>query len=115
MRPFALSASLVVVSSTVAMAQTTADIQRELRQRDAVIQQLQRRIEALEQQQQRQQPPPPPQAQAQPQPPPQQQPRVAAPARPGAAPPAPAAAAESDETVARALERSLVEQGGSLL
>jgi hypothetical protein len=77
-------------------AQTTQDLQRQLQERDAIINDLMRRVDALERQQGRTTAPTIP------------------PSRP-AEPPSAAARTPEEETVARALERSLLEQGGQLL
>jgi hypothetical protein len=79
-------------------------------ERDALIQELRQRVEALEKKLGEQPAPPPPQPQA-PQPPPGAAPQ------PGAAAPTPSAseeAAAADEN-ARALERTLVREGGLVL
>jgi hypothetical protein len=101
------------------------DLQRQIEQRDAIINDLMRRVDALEHQNaQQQQPSPPPAAAVQPAPapgaagPPQRQAqREAAGQRPQVTPVSPGkgGVAAEEETLARALERSLVEQGGQLL
>jgi hypothetical protein len=94
---------------------TTDELQRQLQQRDALINDLMRRVETLERQAAGQPPPAAP-AGRQAQPPAETAPGrrpVAPAARP--APSRPPGTASEEETLARALERTLVQQGGQLL
>ena len=119
-------AACLLAASPEAAAQgvrqpSVEDLQRQIEQRDAIINDLMRRVDALERQS-TQQPGAPPPAAVQAAPAPGaagQQPvqREAAGQRPPVTPVSPgkAGTAAEEETIARALERSLVEQGGQLL
>lgn len=122
-------AACFIAASPEASAQgvrqpSVQDLQRQIEQRDAIINDLMRRVDALERQSTRQPGAPPPAAvQAAPAPGAagqQAAQREAAGQRPPVTPVSPgragpAGTAVEEETIARALERSLVEQGGQLL
>src|SRR6267378_2483029 len=119
---YARLAGLIATASCIAfgtLPATAQSVEEQLRQRDAIINDLMRRVQLLERQsstqsqelerqraQQQQAPAPSP-------PPVVAQPQQTYPVVPRG--PEPKPGAEADENVARALERSLVEQGGLLL
>lgn len=80
-------AGLLLGAHGAALAQSVEELKRAIQERDATIQELKQKVEALEK-------------------------RVATSARPA---PAAAASSADDEELARALERTLVQQGGLLL
>jgi hypothetical protein len=115
---YARLAGLIATASCIAfgtLPATAQSVEEQLRQRDAIINDLMRRVQLLERQsstqpqqreQQQQAPAPSP-------PPVVAQPQQTYPVVPRG--PEPKPGAEPEENVARALERSLVEQGGLLL